>query len=534
LRLLRWQSTTQAFQEALGEGEVLTMLRIPAGRFWMGSPDQEAGRDPDEGPQREVEIGEFLIASTPITQAQWRVVAGWKPPPQAEWQSPLPMEPFLFQGEQARLFEPENDTAQRPVESVTWEEAMEFCRRLSQRSGRRYTLPSEPQWEYACRAGTTSPYAFGVALTAELATLRFHTGRLDDPGAIAWDAEGQQTTPVLLHPANAWGLHDMHGNVWEWCLDHWHASYSGAPADGTAWIDPQAPANTDRVVRGGAWSDPPSDARSACRYRLPPQSREPAIVGLRVVCMPGGGGPVVLEAIATGRGGMFTKRQEVELMPLSTGVKHKPLVYVSYAWGSRTPADQASDHSTVIADPERIVGELCIALEQDDQIVVGLDRQLEKVGDSIADSIARSSLIVAVISKRYLRSDWCMKDELLQAFRRRDFDNRDFCEDVLALVLDDALADLEDQSSLTSYWSQRLESKRKQLEMVDPQRKPGLSSWQDFEHLEELLRRLPDLLRVLHMCAMPGGAKAIQEDGFHQIRKLVMRRLQEKRWEVSS
>jgi hypothetical protein len=94
---------------------------------------------------------------------------------------------------------------------------------------------------------------------------------------------------VLLHPANAWGLHDMHGNVWEWCLDHWHASYSGAPADGTAWIDAQAPANTDRVVRGGAWSDPPSDARSACRYRLPPQSREPAIVGLRVVCMPGGG-----------------------------------------------------------------------------------------------------------------------------------------------------------------------------------------------------------------------------------------------------
>ena len=290
LRLLRWQSTTQAFQEALGEGEVLTMLRIPAGRFRMGSPDQEAGRDPDEGPVREVEIGEFLIASTPITQAQWRVVADWEPPPGETWQQALPLEPFLFQGEQARLFEPESDTAQRPVERVTWEEAREFCRRLSQRTSRRYSLPSEAQWEYACRAGTTSPYAFGAALTAELATLRFHTGRLDDPGATAWAKEGQQTTPVLLHPANAWGLHDMHGNVWEWCLDHWHASYSGAPADGTAWIEAQAPANTDRVVRGGAWSDPPSDARSACRYRLPPQSREPAIVGLRVVCMPGGGG----------------------------------------------------------------------------------------------------------------------------------------------------------------------------------------------------------------------------------------------------
>ena len=152
----------------------------------------------------------------------------------------------------------------------------------------------------------------------------------------------------------------------------------------------------------------------------------------------------------------------------------------------------------------------------------------------MADSIARSSLIVAVISKRYLRSDWCMKDELLQAFRRRDFDHRDFCEDVLALVLDDALADLEDQSSLTSYWSQRLESKRTQLEMVDPQRKHSPHQWLDVEHLEGLLRTLPDLLRMLRMCAMPGGAKAIQEDGFHQIRKLVMRRLKEKRWEVSS
>jgi hypothetical protein len=447
----------------------------------------------------------------------------------------LPLEPFLFQGEQARLFEPESDTAQRPVERVTWEEAREFCRRLSQRTSRRYSLPSEAQWEYACRAGTTSPYAFGAALTAELATLRFLTGRLDDPGATAWVTEGQQTTPVLLHPANAWGLHDMHGNVWEWCLDHWHASYSGAPADGTAWIDPQAPANTDRVVRGGAWSDPPSDARSACRYRLPPQSREPAIVGLRVVCMPGGGERVGLEPNATGEhGGMFIERQGVEPMALSTGVKLKPMVYVSYSWRNPTSADQAFEKSTNTVDPEQIVDKLCIALEQDDRIVVGLDRKLEKAGNSTADSIASSSLIVAVISKEYLRSEWCMKDELLQAFRRRNFDHRVFCKDVLALFLDDALANLEDESSLIDYWSQRLERERTQLEKVDPQRKHSPHQWLDVEHLKELLRTLPDLLRMLRMCAMPGGAKAIREGGFHQIRKLVMRRLQEKRREVSS
>ena len=268
--LLRWQSTTEAFLETLGEGQVLTMVRLPAGRFRMGSAADEAGHDPEEGPVREVDLQEFLMARTPITQAQWRTVAGWEERPGESWQKALPLDPSLFQGERARLGEGEVDTSQRPVERIGWEEAMEFCRRLSQRTRRRYTLPSEAQWEYACRAGSTSPYAFGTTLTAELVTL------------------GQQPTPVQRHPANAWGLCDMHGNVWEWCLDHWHANYRGAPSNGTAWIDANAPANADRVVRGGAWSDPPSVARSACRYHLPPQSREPAMVGIRVVCLPGG------------------------------------------------------------------------------------------------------------------------------------------------------------------------------------------------------------------------------------------------------
>jgi hypothetical protein len=231
---------------------------------------------------------------------------------------------------------------------------------------------------------------------------------------------------------------------------------------------------------------------------------------------------------------MFIERQGVEPMALSTGVKLKPMVYVSYSWRNPTSADQAFEQSTNTVDPEQIVDKLCIALEQDDRIVVGLDRKLEKAGNSTADSIASSSLIVAVISKEYLRSEWCMKDELLQAFRRRNFDHRVFCKDVLALFLDDALANLEDESSLIDYWTQRLERERTQLEKVDPQRKHSPHQWLDVEHLKELLRTLPDLLRMLRMCAMPGGAKAIQEDGFHQIRKLVMRRLKEKRCEVSS
>jgi formylglycine-generating enzyme required for sulfatase activity/CheY-like chemotaxis protein len=270
---LRWQSSTQAFIEPLGEGQALTMLRIPAGRFLMGSPDHESERDDDEGPLHEVEIQEFLMAATPITQAQWRAVAGWTERQGESWRSPLPLDPSLFQEERARLIEGESDTSQRPVERISWEEAMEFCRRLSQRTRRRYTLPSEAQWEYACRAGSTAPYAFGTELTAELANL------------------GQQTTPVPCHPANAWGLREMHGNVWEWCLDHWHDSYFGAPIDGTAWMDANAPATTDRVVRGGpSWSDSPSAARSAGRLRMPSQSPKSVIVGFRVVCLPAGEG----------------------------------------------------------------------------------------------------------------------------------------------------------------------------------------------------------------------------------------------------
>ena len=286
LRLLRWQARTQVFYEKLGDTASLTMVRIPAGSFQMGSAEQEPGRVANEGPVHTVTLAEFLIGQTPITQAQWRAVARWEPQKGERWGRELNPEPSKFQGEETRLLAGETNTDERPMERVSWLKAMEFCSRLSQRTKRNYTLPSEAQWEYACRAGTTSPYAFGSAITAELATLRLGAGLVDDP----LTADGQQTTSVRLHPANAWGLHAMHGNVGEWCRDHWHDSYHGAPNDDTPWIDAKAPLTADRVVRGGAWSDPASDARSACRYRLPPQTPDSASVGLRVVCLPGGVG----------------------------------------------------------------------------------------------------------------------------------------------------------------------------------------------------------------------------------------------------
>ena len=183
------------------------------------------------------------------------------------------------------------------MENVSWHDAMEFCRRLSQRTGRQYTLPSEAQWEYACRAGSITHFHFGPTITPALANYDGNT-------AYANGSQGRyrrQTTPVRLFPANDWGLHDMHGNVWEWCLDHWHDSYKGAPADGSAWLNTIEPNKKStskkrnyidneverRLLRGGSWSYNPRYCRSALRGRGRPDYAD-AFVGFRVVCLPQG------------------------------------------------------------------------------------------------------------------------------------------------------------------------------------------------------------------------------------------------------
>ena len=209
----------------------------------------------------------------------------------------------------------------------------------------------------------------------------------------------------------------------------------------------------------------------------------------------------------------------------------QPLVYVSYAWRSRASADHADEKTADLVDRELIVDELCTVLAEEDQIIVGRDKKLVKTGDSIEDfaaDIARSGLIVAVISKKSLRSDWCMKDEILQAFRRRNFDPDEFGADVLALVLDDAQPDLDDEESLVEHWLARMEKKRKILEKTDPDRKRSPKSWKDVDEFEELVGTLPDLLRVLRIHAMPRGAAAIKENRYHDIRELVMERLRER------
>jgi len=269
---------------ATGHGAVfLPMLHIPPGRFLMGSPADEPGRYDDEGPHHEVQLQEFFLSQTPITQAQWRAVAQWQRQEHEDgdlWPEALDPDP-VSNLDDAERFAGE----QRPVVNVSWHDAMAFCQRLRLRTGKNYTLPSEAQWEYACRAGTITPFHFGDTISTKLANY--------NGSEVYGDGEKgdyrQQTTDVLSFPANAWGLHDMHGNVWEWCADHWHDNYEGAPKDGSAWIDEEAKENKNetkrRLLRGGSWGAHPASCRSAFRNIYLPAYRLYS-VGFRVCCLP--------------------------------------------------------------------------------------------------------------------------------------------------------------------------------------------------------------------------------------------------------
>jgi len=264
-------------------GTFLPMLHIPAGRFLMGSPADEPGRHDDESPQHEVQLDEFFISQTPITQAQWRAVAQWQRREFEDgelWPEVLDADP-VAKLDDAQRFAGE----QRPVVNVNWHDAMAFCQRLRLRTGKNYTLPSEAQWEYACRAGTTTPFHFGDTISTRLANY--------NGNALYGDGEKgeyrQKTINVASFPANPWGLHDMHGSVLEWCVDHWHSNYKGAPDNGRAWINEEAKENKNssnaRLLRGGSWGDGPGNCRSAFRDGNHPGGRYNGI-GFRVCCLP--------------------------------------------------------------------------------------------------------------------------------------------------------------------------------------------------------------------------------------------------------
>jgi formylglycine-generating enzyme required for sulfatase activity/tetratricopeptide (TPR) repeat protein len=244
----RLRKEARYLMEKLGKGVLLQMVSIPGGTFMMGSPETEEGRDSDEGPQHQVTVEPFYMGKYPVTQAQWEAVMG--------------NNPSKFKGKN------------RPVEKVSWNEAVEFCKRLSEMMGKTYRLPSEAQWEYACRAGTTTPFYFGETITTDIANYDGNSTYAEGPKGVY----RKETTEVGSFPPNAFGLYDMHGNIWEWCADSWHDSYEGAPNDGSVWEG----SSGRRVLRGGSWVHNPRNARSANIGRNTSGERV-GVYGFRVV-----------------------------------------------------------------------------------------------------------------------------------------------------------------------------------------------------------------------------------------------------------
>lgn len=260
----RSTGTAQVFDEDLGSGVSLELVAISGGSFRMGSPDSSDGKESKESPPHDVLVRPFFIGRIPVTQMQWRRVALL---PQVR--TTLDPEPSHFKG------------PDRPVEKVSWGDCQEFCLRLSRRTGRSYRLPTEAEWEYACRSGTATPFHFGPTITTDVAN---YDGSFPFEKGPRGVYRKETTSSVEVDAANAFGLSDMHGNVWEWCEDVWHSTYAGAPTDGSAWISGGEAAQ--RVLRGGSWYGRADYCRSASRVGLAADGRN-GRGGFRVVMTAG-------------------------------------------------------------------------------------------------------------------------------------------------------------------------------------------------------------------------------------------------------
>jgi formylglycine-generating enzyme required for sulfatase activity len=244
------------FIESLGD-ETLEMAQIPGGTFTMGAPETEAGSRDNERPPHRVTVPSFYLGKYAVTIAQWTAV-------------------IAFPARMLTVDETFKADGRQPVVRVSCDEAEAFCRQLSQATGRNYRLPTEAEWEYACRAGTASPFWFGAAISPRVVNY-----------AAGQDGEDRDTTVPAgtLGRANGFGLFDMHGNVWEWCQDRWHGSYEGAPVDGSAWMS--GADQRTRVLRGGSWAHGADSCRAAARTLSGEPTARSRKIGFRVAMTPG-------------------------------------------------------------------------------------------------------------------------------------------------------------------------------------------------------------------------------------------------------
>ena len=261
----RITKSAEYFAQDLGNGVLLEMVHIPGGTFIMGSPKNEEGYHESQSPQHQVTVPSFFMGKYLVTQKQWRLVAALP-----KVKIDLVSDPSNFKGDNL------------PVECVSWNHAQEFCARLSQKTNKAYRLPSEAEWEYACRGGTTTPFYFGETISTELAN---YVGD-NIYGGGAKGEYREKTTVVGKFPANPCGLYDMCGNLYEWCEDEWHENYINAPTDGSAWSDGS---NNYMSLRGGSWIVDPGFCRSASRIYISWAERDyrADLIGFRVVCVVG-------------------------------------------------------------------------------------------------------------------------------------------------------------------------------------------------------------------------------------------------------
>ncbi len=283
LPIKRQSKRFQGYREYLAQDRKvpLEMVLIPNGTFTMGAPESEEGSISRERSQHNVTISAFLMGRYPVTQDQWSSIASRT---DLKVNVDLKPEPSNFKQAYQGI-----DRWQRPVENVNWYEAVEFCKRLSKLTGKNYRLPSEAEWEYACRAGTTTPFHFGETITTDLANYRGTDNEtMKWLGSYGEGPKGEyrkQTTPVgYFDVVNSFGLSDMHGNVLEWCADEWHDNYENAPTDGKPWLkgdDSRSP------LRGGSWDSFPIFCRSAYRDDTDWRDDHYNNIGFRIVCVGG-------------------------------------------------------------------------------------------------------------------------------------------------------------------------------------------------------------------------------------------------------
>ena len=253
LQLNRRRGKAKYITLDLGKGTTMDLIGIPGKEFLMGSPAEELERGNEESPQHLIKIRPFLLGKYPVTQAQWRAIMGNNP----------------------SRFTDNEESDHKPVEKVSWFDCVEFCEKLSEIVDRELRLPTEAEWEHACRGKTKTPFYFGETINTELANYNgeytYGKGKMGE--------YRHQTTKVGSFPPNIFGLYDMHGNVAEWCADTWHDNYQDAPTDGSAWESNRA--RDARILRGGSWLHLPGSCRSAHRLRSSPDSKSDAF-GFRI------------------------------------------------------------------------------------------------------------------------------------------------------------------------------------------------------------------------------------------------------------